>query len=127
MNWTADIAQNLKDIRAAYERALTEQADIAHREIIQPFCKKWGVTFGAGMGSWSFYAPSTCEREPGSPIEPEQFTAPGQDTEEDRRYLNFGLPDAFWSEFKDVVDVLDAMGTASGHDYFVAGYFTDCQ
>lgn len=109
MNRAATITQSLKDIRAAYERALTEQADIAHCEIIQPFCKKWGVTFRAGMGSWSFYAPRTCERAPGSPIEPEQFTAPGQDTEEDRHYLNFDLPDAFWSEFKDVVAALDAM------------------
>ncbi len=96
--------------------------------VIRPLCDKWGVTFGAGMGSWSFYAPANAERGAHDPInpgtyEPEWFSA---ESPEDRLYFGYGLPNAFWNELAAAHAELDAAeDEACEHSGFVSGYFSD--
>ena len=120
--------RRLKSAAQKYDDSLTAVALTFGGEVLDPFCRKWGVQFCAGMGTWSFYAPHTARRNPGQPIQASDYANGKDETDPDERaYFLYDLPDAFWQEFAEVSAALDTLDDNGGEHGcgFVAAYFTD--
>lgn len=118
-----------KMARSAYDERLQGIATEITERLIAPFCKRWGVTFVAGMGDWCFYAPENSPCRPGEPVEPSSYNPAlntPDDSEEDLNYYRYGLPDEFWTEFREVHAVLrDLNETGLCGTGLIATYCTD--
>jgi len=109
----------LAEAHAEHERKLIAIGDRARREVIEPFCHKWGLSFASGMGVWSFYGPRFAG-DRSAPLEPEDGPPEGMDAEE---LIEYAFPMAFWQEFRAVDALLDNLN--DGRAAVIASYAGD--
>ena len=50
-------AERVATVEAANEQRICALADAMHREVVIPFCQKWGAEFWSGMGDWHVHFP----------------------------------------------------------------------
>jgi hypothetical protein len=49
------IVDKIEKIEKEHDKQMTELADEYRKEVIIPFCKKYGLLYGTGMGTMSFF------------------------------------------------------------------------
>jgi hypothetical protein len=49
------IVNKIKKVQEEYDKQMTELADEYRKEVVIPFCKKYRLLYGTGMGTMSFF------------------------------------------------------------------------
>jgi hypothetical protein len=72
-----NVQETIERARAKYDEVVFAMAKKVHQEQVVPICNKYGYSFSAGMGSWSFALKHDYrEHYPSTPEEAEKLGLP---------------------------------------------------